>query len=192
MKPLKSVLGIIASAFVSTSCGDPESLRATLPTTQDTYIVFALTGSPAAYPSGINTFVRQAVRVDGGANFDIAFDIDAAGNAVVLPVRLVVSSLSGSRRVGLRKVTGDFASVTSAPTGTYPDTLAVVAAAGEVVVVEAARNGSGDVCQFSISPFIYSKFLVESVTPATRTIVLQSVLNPNCGFRSFESGIPAR
>jgi len=187
----KSALGCVAGALFVTGCGESDLLQATLPTARDSYTVFALTGSPVAYPSGINTFFRQAVRVDGNANFDVAFDIDAAGNAIVYPARLVVSSLAGDRPVGIRKIAGTFESILTAPTGKYSDSLAVVATAGDVIVIESARNGQSDVCQFSLSPFIYSKLLIESVVPASRTIVVQAVMNPNCGFRSFEPGIPA-
>ncbi len=191
MRHRRTTLGLVAGVLLVAGCGEADLFNASLPTARDSYTIFALTGSPVAYPSGINTFIRQAVRVDGNANFDVAFDIDAAGDAIVYPARLVVSSLSGNRPVGLQKVAGTFESVLSAPRGTYVDSLAVAAKAGDVIVIEAARNGSGDVCQFSISPFIYTKLLIESIVPATRTIIVQSVLNPNCGFRSFEPGIPA-
>jgi hypothetical protein len=88
-------------------------------------------------------------------------------------------------------VAGTFNEVTLAPTGVYGDT-AVVASAGDIVVVQSARNGSGDVCQFDISPYIYTKVLVDSIAVDTRTVVLQTVLDPNCGFRSFETGIPTK
>lgn len=187
----KSGLGGLAAAVFVIGCGEDNLQQASLPTARDSYTVFALTGSPVAYPSGINTFFRQAVRVDGNANFDVAFDINAAGNAIVYPARLVVSALTGDRPVGVRMISGTFESILSAPTGAYPDSLPIVAAVGDVVVIESARNGQGDVCQFSISPFIYSKLLIESVVPASRTIIVQAVMNPNCGFRSFEPGIPA-
>jgi len=191
MTSRKLALALVASASILTACGDPQLLRASLPTVQDAYTVFALTGTPATSPSGINTYVRSAVRVDGNANFDIAFDIDASGNAVIYPVQKVVSSLSGTRRVGLRKVAGTFDSADIAPSGTYADSV-IVAARGEVVIVQSARNGSGDACQFAISPYIYTKLLVDSIAPATRTLTIQAVLDPNCGFRSFQAGIPAK
>ncbi len=191
MTPRKFALAIVASASILTACGDPQLLRASLPTVSDTYSVFALTGTPAAYPSGINTFFRSAVRVDGNGNFDVALDIDAQGKAVVYPVQKIVSLLSGSRRVGLRKVSGTFESVTIAPTGTYADSV-IVASPGDVIVLQSLRNGTGDVCQFDLSPYIYTKLLVESVALGPRTVNLQAVLDPNCGFRSFESGIPAK
>lgn len=191
MTPRKLALALIASASILTACDDSSLLKAQLPTVQDAYIVFALTGTPAAYPSGINTYVRQAVRVDGNGNFDVAVDIDSAGNAVLYPVQKIVSSLAGSRRVGLRRVDGTFESVTIAPTGTYADS-SIVAKEGDIVVVQAVRNGVGDACQYDISPYIYTKMLVDSIAPDSRTVILQTVLDPNCGFRSFESGIPSK
>lgn len=191
MTPRKFALALVASALTLTACGDPQLLRANLPTVEDAYALFALTGTPAAYPSGLNTYVRSTVRVDGNANFDVAFDINAQGNAVLYPVQKIVSSLGGTRRVGLRKVSGTFESLTIAPTGTYADS-AIVAANNDVVVIQAQRNGTGDACQFDISPYIYTKLKVDSVTLSTRTIFLQTVLDPNCGFRSFESGIPEK
>ena len=191
MTSRKFALAIVASAAILTACDDPDLLRASLPTVEDTYTVFALTGTPAAYPSGINTYVRAAVRVDGFGNFDVAFDIDNQGRAILYPVQKIVSSLSGSRRVGLRKVPGTFESVTEAPSGTYADSV-IVASEGDVVVVQSIRNGSGDACQFDISPYIYTKMLVDSISADARTIKVEAVLDPNCGFRSFESGVPSR
>jgi hypothetical protein len=184
-------LAIIASASILTACDDPQLLRAQLPTVLDVYTVFALTGTPAAYPSGINTYIRSAVRVDGNANFDVAFDIDADGHAIIYPVHKVVSSLTSTRRVGLRKVSGEFDDITIAPTGTYADST-IVASQGDIIVVQSIRNGNGDVCQFDISPYIYAKLLVDSIAVDSRTLVVQSLLDPNCGFRSFESGIPTK
>ena len=74
---------------------------------------------------------------------------------------------------------------------TYPDS-ALVAAPGEVILIQSTRNGTGDVCAFDISPFIYTKILVDSIAVETKTVVLQTVMDPNCGFKSFEAGIPSR
>jgi len=150
-----------------------------------------LTGTPAAYPSGLNTYARAAVRVDGNAAFDVAFDIDQDGHAILYPVQKIVSSLGGSKKTGLRKVAGEFGSITEAPSGTYADS-AIVAAPGDVVIVQSTQNGAGGACAFDISPFIYTKVLVDSIAVDTKTIVLQTVMDPNCGFRSFAAGIPSR
>lgn len=191
MTPRKFALVLIASASVLTACDDPALLRASLPTVEDVYTVFALTGTPAAYPSGINTYARAAVRVDANAAFDVAFDIDPDGHAILYPVQKIVSQLGGTHKVGLRKVSGTFAELTLAPTGTYADST-IVASKGDIVIVQSTQNGANGACQFDISPYIYTKVLVDSIAVDTKTVVLQTVLNPNCGFRSFEAGIPTR
>jgi hypothetical protein len=172
------------------ACGDDNLFDAQVPTVQDVYTLFALTGTPPAYPSALDTYFRTPVRVDGAGAFDVAFDLDPTGKVIIYPVKLVVRALSGERRIGLMKVPGLFDEVTSAPKGTYQTDSAVVVSPGEVVVIEAQRNISGDACQFALSPNIYTKLIVDSVAVATRTITLQTVMDPNCGFRSFESGIP--
>jgi hypothetical protein len=186
----KIALGAAAATLIFVACDDSNPFAAQLPTTLDSYVIFALTGNPPTLPSGLNTFSRTATRVDGNAAFDVAFDIDKDGNAILYPVKLVVSSISGNRPVGLKKVPGTFASILSAPTGVYQGDTAVVAAKGEVVVVETYRGGSGDICSFNLSPYIYSKINIDSVNVVTRTISISSVLDPNCGFRSFADGIP--
>ena len=191
MTPRKLALALIACASTLTACDDPNLLQAQLATVADTYDVFALTGTPASFPSGINTYIRSTVRVDGNANFDVAFDIDDSGKVIVYPVQKVVSSLTSSRRVGLRRVDGAFASVTIAPSGTYADS-SIVALPGEVIVLQSMRNGASDACQFDISPYIYTKLTIDSLSLVSRAIRVQTVLDPNCGFRSFESGIPSR
>ncbi len=191
MTSRKLALALVACASILTACDDPNLLEAQLPTVEDVYDVFALTGTSAAFPSGINTYVRSTVRVDGNANFDVAFDLDALGKVIIYPVQKVVTLVNSSRRVGLRRVAGSFDDLAIAPPGVYADS-ALVVSPGEVVVVQAIRNGAGDACQFNISPYIYTKLVVDSVSTASRVMRVTAVLDPNCGFRSFESGIPTR
>ena len=105
-------------------------------------------------------------------------------------MKLIVQPLTGVNEVGLLKVTGTFESVERAPTGPYETDEALTVGPGEVVVVEARRNGSGDVCTFALSPNVYSKIVVDSVSAGTNVIWFRLVANPNCGFRSFVAGIP--
>lgn len=190
MKARLALLATMCVAVILSACGDPTSLTANLTTSVDTLSVFALSGTPPSYPSGISIVGRQAVRVDGFASFDVAFDIDAAGNAVVYPVKLVVSSPGGSRPVGLLKVASSFELVLEAPSTGFENDISFVVVPGETVVIQAAHNGNGDLCQFALSPFVYAKIGVDSVNLATRSVYLKLGLDPNCGFRSFASGIP--
>ena len=105
-------------------------------------------------------------------------------------MKLVVFPLTGVNEVGLQKVAGTFESVQRAPTGTYEIDDPLTVSVGEVVVIEARRNRQSDLCTFAISPNIYSKLVVDSVSTGTNAIWFRVVANPNCGFRSFAPGLP--
>lgn len=188
---MKARLAIIAAGFTAaliSACSDPAGLKASLLNSVDTLSVFALSGTPPNYPSGIAFLSRQPVHVDGFANFDVAFDINADGNPVIYPVKLVVAS--GARPVAMLKITASFETVVEAPKTGYQADSALVLLAGETVVVQSAHNGSADLCQFAFNPNIYAKLAVDSVKLDSRTVYLRMGLDPNCGFRSFADGLP--
>jgi hypothetical protein len=190
---MKARLALLATMFVvvvMNACGDPTSIKANVTTSVDTLSVYALSGTPPSYPSGIAILSRQAVRVDGFAGFDVAFDIDESGEAVIYPVKLVVSSPGGSRPVGLQKISDSFENVVEAPKTGYQSDSAFVVAPGETVIIQSAHSTQGDLCQFAINPNIFAKVAVDSVNLASRILYLRLGLDPNCGFRSFAAGIP--
>jgi hypothetical protein len=191
MKARLAILAAMSVAVVLNACGDPTSLKATNLTTVDTLSVFALSGTPPSYPAGVSILAAQAVQVDGFGLFDVAFDVDASGNAVVYPPKLVVNSLAGPRPVGLLKIADTFESVLEAPQAGYATDASVALAPGQTVVMQSAHNGSSDICQFALTPYIYAKITFDSVNVATRTLYLRMGVDPNCGFRSFASGVPA-
>lgn len=190
MKLRLVIIGTLCIAAGLSACGDPVNLKATRPTTTDTLTVYALAGTPPSFPSALSIVARQAVRVDGFGAFDVAFDINPAGQAVIYPLKLVVSLAGGARQIGLQKVAGPFDSVLTAPRTGYQADSALVAATGEVVVIEAQHNGSGDVCGFQLSPYIYAKITIDSIDQQIRTLSFRLVTSLNCGFRSFATGIP--
>jgi len=190
MKFRLAILAAIPAVAVLNACGDPTNLKATLPTSVDSLSVFALSGTPPAYPSGVSIVARQPVRVDGFAAFDVAFDINANGQAMIYPVKLVVATPGGVRPIGLQRVPGTFETVTEAPKSGYVSDSAMVMSTGEVIAVQAAHNASNDLCQFALNPNIYAKFSVDSVNLASRMIFFKLGVDLNCGFRSFATGIP--
>jgi len=190
MKARLAFLATICVAAVLNACGNPTSLQATLITAVDSLSVWALSGTPPSYPSGLSIVSRQAVRVDAFASFDVALDIDANGNAVIYPVKLVVTTPGGSRPVGMQKVAGIFDSIAVAPKTGYELDSALVLNPGEVVAIQSSHNGSTDLCQFAISPYLYAKVVVDSINLASRIIYVRMGSDPNCGFRSFAAGIP--
>ena len=191
MKARLAIIATMCVVVVLNACGDPTSLKATGITSVDTLYVFALTGTPPTYPSGVSILAKSATRVDGFAGFDVAFDIDQSGRTVAYPVKMVVTSPGGSRPVGLQKVAGSFETVLAAPASGYETDSSLVLGAGETLVLQVPHNsGSQDICSFALSPYLYAKIGVDSVNLASRTIYIQLGLDPNCGFRSFASGIP--
>jgi hypothetical protein len=124
--------------------------------------------------------------------FDLAFDLDASGNIRAFPVRQIVpfrvigGILQPSHRVGLQKSATTFDNLTRAPSGGYNYDSATVVRAGETLVVEVQATQ----CSFSISPNLYTKIAIDSVSTASRYIRIRTVHDPNCGFRSFKPGIP--
>jgi hypothetical protein len=190
---MKARLALLATMCVVTilnACSDPTSLQADLATSVDSLSLWALSGTPPAYPSGLSILARQAVRVDAFASFDVALDIDDNGNPVIYPVKFVVTTPGITRAVGLQKVAGLFDAVTTAPKTGYETDSALVLVPGEVVAIQSAHNFSQDLCQFAISPYIYAKVAVDSVNLASRLIYLRMGTDPNCGFRSFVTGVP--
>ena len=90
----------------------------------------------------------------------------------------------------MQKVSGTFDQLLTAPSSGFETDSSLVMAPGEVLAIESPHNVSGDVCQFAVSPNIYVKIGVDSVNLATRIIYLRMGFDPNCGFRSFATGIP--
>jgi hypothetical protein len=190
MKARLALLAAMCSALVLSACSDPTNLQANLSTSTDSLTVWALSGTPPSYPSGVSLVGRQVVRVDGFASFDVALDINPDGNAVLYPVKLVVSTPGGTRPVGLQRVPGIFDSVTAAPKTGFEVDSALVLTPGEVVTIQSPQNGTGEICQFAISPYIYAKIVADSVDLAARTIFVRVAFDPNCGFRSLAAGVP--
>src|SRR3954471_2808781 len=190
MKARLVLLATICVAAVLNACGDPTNIKAQLPTFVDSLSLWALSGTPPTYPSGISIPGRQVIRVDASASFDVALDINAVGEPVIYPVKLVVSTPGGGRPVGLQKVAGTFEQVTAAPTTGFETDSALVLTLGQTVVIQAPHNGPTELCQFAISPNLYAKITVDSVNLASRVLYFRMATDPNCGFRSFADGIP--
>ena len=184
-------LGVLGAAVaVASACTDPIHITAQEPTVVDTVTVYALSGTAPSLPSGLDLFTRQPVIVDGFAAFDVAFDILSATQVRILPVRFVVTSPNGVRQVGIRHHPGTFAQLLNAPSGTYQGDSSVVVSPGDLVVIQTTRAFTGEFCQFSISPYLYAKLNVLSIDMSQRTIQFELGFDPNCGFRSFQPGIP--
>ena len=182
-------LASLGALLLITGCGDPLRPRAQVPVLTDTLVAFALTGTPMTAPSALSTpsLVLLPPRNAPGTfdvEFELVFDIDQVGQARLYPASRIGLS---SRRIGFRNAEVPFEEVLEAPRGGYVRDTVWVATVGQAVIVEAEVNHCG---QFSLSRFMYSKLVVDSVRADSRLIYFRAVSDPNCGFRSFVEGIP--
>lgn len=179
-----AVVGVTAV----TGCDDPTALKAEFNTLTDTLQVFALNGTSSSLPAAIRTRLPQTVRIGAGFQFDLAFDINEAGEVVAHTVKAVANELVPTHNVGLQLVPGPFDAVTRAPTSGFTYDSSKVVPLGEILLV--------DVFDMSCSAFslrgqnIRSKIQIDSVNMTTRAIYLRILSNPNCGFRDLVPGLP--
>jgi hypothetical protein len=187
--------GLAAATLAAGSllaCGDPNAPRATLATYTDTLAFYALNGSPRGAPSALRLIGgvagAPAVAPDASFSFDVALDIDDQGRPVLLPVRAVASPFSSAHSVGLQRSKEAFEKVTRAPTSGYQHDTATTVSFGETVLIEAADAA---VCSTFLSTgVLYGKIVVDSVNLDTRRLYARVTADPNCGYRSFEPGVP--
>lgn len=186
--------GAVAAVLAAAACGgkDPYAPTATLLTASDTFILLPLSRAQAPYGSALDLRAQIAVRpglevstLNGllVPNFDVAFDVDSSGNIVALPPKLVTASQSVPR-TAFQVSTTAFDALGSAPGGTYLDTTIVVKP-GQTLVVQA--QGVGAVC--AVGTPTYSKLVIDSVATGG-LLYLRGLIDPNCGFKSFASGVP--
>lgn len=180
------------------ACGgeDPFAPKASLDTVLANFQVYALSTAPTLLPTAVSLYgvqsVRPAIRTSGTLNFDLAFDVDAAGRVRMLPPKLLVAPQGASLTTGMQVVANTtFDALSRAPSGGYQYDSATVVTPGQVVAVQTQGAGTLSVVCSTTAP-LYAKLVVDSVRPAagTQLIYLRARIDPNCGFRSLESGLP--
>jgi hypothetical protein len=186
-------LALLAAALVIfagvAACGNLTRPKAQTENSTDTVTVYALNGTPVNTPAGLWLFGRQAVVMSSGFGFDLAFDINAQGQATLYTVRYVAGGLSGAHTVSLQRYTGGYDALVKAPqTGYVADSLFST----QVGDVFAISTSDPSACSFSVySNVIYAKLEVLGVDPGTRTVRTRFTVDPNCGFFSLiPSGVP--
>ncbi|MFN0097896.1 MAG: hypothetical protein ACKVS7_04410 [Gemmatimonadaceae bacterium] len=179
-------LAALAALTLVAACEDPFEIRANAPNIDATFEVWAITGSPSAYPSGVLLPQATVIRLDAAGSFDLAFDIDQDGRVMVLPVSSVVSPVTGTRQIFFQRTSLPYNSIIDAPRDGWEADSVLLINPGQPFLVRATTQ----FCQFSQLQDIYARILVDSVILSERRIKMSARVNPNCGFRSFVSGIP--
>ena len=178
-----------ATSVVAAACGDTQRLPAMGEVLSDTLMVYALSGTDVSYATALNVRELAVVRATGVFDYDIAFDIDAAGNAVLYPKELLFATEALAavglpvRRVGLQKLAVPFDSLTSAPRTGYVYDQPTTLANGESVAIEASVA-----CPYPYRQVVFGKLMVDSVSTARRAVYFHAVSDPSCGFRSLVPG----
>lgn len=184
------LLSAVAATILVSGCGDLTSIKASLSDLGDTATVYALNGSPTGAPTALYVYSGTPVAADVNFNFDIAFDIADPGQVTILPLRAVANGLVSTHSVGLATVADTFESVNGVPKGTsFRADTALTVARNQVVLIQV--DASGSICaSSSTGTDIYAKVVVRSINHDAGTMQIEFAVDPNCGFRSFESGVP--
>lgn len=166
------------------ACSDANSLpQPTDANFVDTTTIYALEGTPVTRPSGFSLPERIPVRTDQTSAFDFAFNLDAAGQPVFLPLALL--GLGGTTaNPGLKATTDEFAAITLADRDGYVTEDTVRIAAGNRYLAR-----SRVVCG-SLGVPQYGKLEVLSIDPVERSITFQFLIDNNCGYLGLEPGLP--
>lgn len=180
-------VAILLAAFVLpvSACQDLASPSAYTVTVADTLRASALNGTPLGSRSALSVFTPAVIAPDGNLDFDLAFDLDANGKTVLIPVSKV-AVCPRICQVGLQVITDStFDQLTRARTRGYTyDTPITIETGQPVMVVAKAIACSTDL----YSNDLYAKLVIDSVHTAERAIFFRIVTDPNCGFRGLVPG----
>jgi hypothetical protein len=182
------VLAAAALAIVGVACGDFTGVPASLPTLTDSGTVYALNGAPPNAPTALYVFSGTLLPASATFIFDVAFDLDTAGHVLIIPQRVVATSLSSSHTVGLQRVGIDFDSLASAPKSGYRADTTLITAPGQVIAVQSTDPNA---CGISLTgTTLYAKLVVTAIDVVKRTLAVRFAVDPNCGLFSFAAGLP--
>lgn len=185
--PILAALVAATVAVVVAACGSFTGVPASLINIIDSGTVYALNGSPPGAPTALAATSGVLLAANSSFVFDVAFDIDSAGNVVYLPQRAVASGLASTHQVGLQKLSTAYDSLANAPKSGYRADTALVAAVNQTVVLQIADPS----CSVSITgTTLYAKVVVTKVDPVAKQLTVQYSVDPNCGFVSFALGVP--
>jgi hypothetical protein len=186
-KRTAALLAAGAVAVAAAACKSLTGVPASLSTVADSGIVYAINGAPSGAPTAVHMFTGSRTAADASFFFDVAFDIDASGNIVLLPQRTVASGLTSTHGVGLQKSAQAYADIHDGVKSGYRADTAMVINTNQTVLVQVQDPA----CAVSITgTSIYGKLVVLSVDKVARTMQVQYAADPNCGFLSFDPGVP--
>jgi hypothetical protein len=182
--PRLAALLALAFSAAFAACDNPFALPpAALPPTEFAITLYAITGTPLEYPSAYDLMRQIAVRTDRSSSLDFAFDIVVDSLQDTVAVLLPRGALGLYRDGGLQLARTPYDSVTFAPNNGYDEGSPLPVSLGSVVLA-ASRSQT---CNIGYVYPLYAKMEVTALDFAARSITLQLLIDPNCGYRSLES-----
>lgn len=185
---LSAMLVAVGAVAALNGCGDPTSISARFDNIDTTRTVYALNGTPPNLPVAMLVRGAAPVRISASFDFDIAFDINPAGEVVVHPVRKLASQTAATHRVGMQLTTDQFDQVLEAPRTGYEYDSTKVLPMGQTMLIDVIDPACS--IQSILGPNIRAKMVLDSVDLTRRAIYLHVLANPNCGFKSLVKGEP--
>ena len=174
---------LVAIGIAAAACSDNQLQPAQIDNVVDTITLGALVGTGISVPSAYSIPDARAVRTDQTASFDFAYNVDATGRHLLLPLdALGLGAVNGSNP-GMQRSSETFAGITNPPTNDYLTKDTLVAAVGNVFVAR-----SRIACYLGVPE--YAKLQILSFDETKRTVTFQVLANVNCGYRNLEIGIP--
>ena len=184
MSALRALLLAAAGGLLVIGCGDTQLPEATIENYVDSTALGAITGTPVTMPSGFSIADRAAVRTDRSSAFDFAFDIDAEGRFVLLPLVALGVASTSSINPGLQHSALPFDEMDQAVSNNYIIDSAVVVQAGDRLYARSRL-----VCS-SLGLPQYAKLEITRADPDTRELAFRFLANNNCGYKSLQPGLP--
>jgi hypothetical protein len=190
MPRFSTIPGAVAIVVLCTGCGALSAPQAEFPNTYTDPIVYALNGAPASSPAGLDFLSGAAVAVDNTFTFNVALDIDSAGDVVIYPARRVADGLASVISLGVQKIDASFDDYTQAAKNGYETDSTVVVKVGQTVGFDVYDTSTCTV--YSLGSSYYVKLVVDSINPSLRAIYVRMLSDPNCGYVTLTTGVPTK
>ena len=174
-----------ALVLLTIACGNTGLPTGVSQNVVDTVSLYALYGTALDLPSGFRIATPNVVRTDLESDFDFAFNITPAGEAVLLPTGALHLGIGS----GIQIENASFDAITVTPGGAYVDSLPVFVDSGTVAVVHSRATSCPLTASFG---YLYAKLEVLKIDTVVRRIDLKVLTNQNCGYHSLTPGNPTK
>jgi hypothetical protein len=175
----------IALLLTAAACSDSNGLPdATITNVERSETLYALVGTPVSTPSAYAIEGARRIRTDLSVDFDFAYNVEADGDAVLIPRAALGIDTSASVNPGFQRRSETFEAITLAPSNGYITDQVVPIAVGDRFVVRSRITCAG------IGVPKYAKLEVTAIESEARTVTFRLLIDDNCGFKGLEPGLP--